>query len=398
MRFTSKRYSDFIPIKTTFIIEQYYTKEYVLYIYQLVQLQQMEAHVLHYINKLLKICCILFSIFLFLFLVVLFTTNYGKELRVTVAESILTSQHPQFAKYTFLSKKELEQLTNQIYNPVWNNNDLSSNENLTAIQIKERKLAPLKIDVEKIVSNGRSKFPFQGYLVTVSNPFNVKLVSQKGSQGEGKGEKIGVMAKRNHALLAVNASGFNDETGRGGGDIATGIVIENGKTVDTNHDSNTAAFVSALTKEGIMLTGKYSTQYLLDKHVVSAAGFMPQLIVNGKKMITGGDGGWGSAPRTVMAQKKDGTILFLVIDGRQAHSIGATLRECQDILYEQGAINAMAMDGGSSSTLYLCGEIKNSPSTLSHEDRFLPNAWIVTVNPNQQVEITVDGKRVESKD
>ncbi|MEB8751760.1 phosphodiester glycosidase family protein, partial [Bacillus cereus] len=69
----------------------------------------------------------MFSIFLFLFLVVLFTTNYGKELRVTVAESILTSQHPQFAKYTFLSKKELEQLTNQIYNPVWKNNDLSSN-------------------------------------------------------------------------------------------------------------------------------------------------------------------------------------------------------------------------------------------------------------------------------
>lgn len=368
-----------------------------MYIYQLVKLQQVEGHILHYLKKFLKRYFILFLLFLFLGLGVLFATNYGKELRVTVAESILTSQHPQFAKYTLLSKKELKQLTNQIYNPVWNNNDLSSNENLTAMQIKERKLAPLKIDVEKIVSNGSSKFPFQGYLVTVSNPFNVKLVSQQGSQGEGKGEKIGVIAKRNHALVAVNASGFNDETGRGGGDIATGIAIENGTAVNTTHDPNTDAFVAALTKEGTMLTGKYSTQQLLDKHVVSAAGFMPQLIVNGEKMITSGDGGWGSAPRTVMAQKKDGTILFLVIDGRQAHSIGATLRECQDILYEQGAINAMAMDGGSSSTLYLWGEIKNSPSTLSHEDRFLPNAWIVTANPNQKVEITVAGKRVESK-
>ncbi len=46
------------------------------------------------------------------------------------------------------------------------------------------------------------------------------------------------MAKRNHALVAVNASGFADETGRGGGNVATGIVIENGKAIDTNMDRN----------------------------------------------------------------------------------------------------------------------------------------------------------------
>ncbi|WP_144496037.1 phosphodiester glycosidase family protein, partial [Bacillus thuringiensis] len=113
--------------------------------------------------------------------------------------------------------------------------------------------------------------------------------------------------------------------------------------------------ITGLTKFGQMITGNYSTQQLLDKQVVSAAGFMPQLIVNGEKMITEGDGGWGSAPRSIMDQKEDGTIMFLVIDGRQTHSIGATLKECQDILYEKGAINAMAMDGGSSATLYLGG-------------------------------------------
>ena len=32
------------------------------------------------------------------------------------------------------------------------------------------------------------------------------------------------------------------------------------------------------------------------------------------------------------------------------------------------------MDGGSSATLYLGGKVINSPSTLSHEDRYLPNA------------------------
>ncbi len=83
-------------------------------------------------------------------------------------------------------------------------------------------------------------------------------------------------------------------------------------------------------------------------------------------------------------KKKTDPLCFLIIDGRQAHSIGATLKECQDILYEKGAINAMAMDGGSSATLYLLGSIENSPSTLSHKDRYLPNAWIITAKPKQK--------------
>ncbi|PFB58456.1 phosphodiester glycosidase family protein, partial [Bacillus cereus] len=197
--------------------------------------------------------------------------------------------------------------------------------------------------------------------------------------------------------VAVNASGFADETGRGGGNVATGIVIENGKAIDTNMDRNALTIITGLTKFGQMITGNYSTQQLLDKQVVSAAGFMPQLIVNGEKMITEGDGGWGSAPRSIMAQKEDGTIMFLVIDGRQTHSIGATLKECQDILYEKGAINAMAMDGGSSATLYLGGKVINSPSTLSHEDRYLPNAWVVTANQKQKIKMTIDGRKIDTK-
>lgn len=40
--------------------------------------------------------------------------------------------------------------------------------------------------------------------------------------------------------------------------------------------------------------------------------FGPPLIVDGQKMITDGDGGWGIGPRTAIGQKKDGTVIFLV--------------------------------------------------------------------------------------
>ncbi|TKI85319.1 phosphodiester glycosidase family protein, partial [Bacillus cereus] len=51
---------------------------------------------------------------------------------------------------------------------------------------------------------------------------------------------------------------------------------------------------------------------------------------------------------------------------------------------------------GSSATLYLGGKVINSPSTLSHEDRYLPNAWVVTANQKQKIQMTIDGEKVDS--
>ena len=64
-----------------------------------------------------------------------------------------------------------------------------------------------------------------------------------------------------------------------------------------------------------MVSGEFSANQLLNKNVVSAAGFMPQLIVNGEKMITN-DGGWGYGPRSIMAQKKMDRLCFssLMVD------------------------------------------------------------------------------------
>lgn len=62
-------------------------------------------------------------------------------------------------------------------------------------------------------------------------------------------------------------------------------------------------------------------------------------------------GARASPPRTAIGQKRDGTILLLVIDGRQSGGIlGATLLDVQNILYSQGAWNAANLDGGSVGT------------------------------------------------
>ena len=69
------------------------------------------------------------------------------------------------------------------------------------------------------------------------------------------------------------------------------------------------------------------------------------------------------APRTAVAVSPNGTTLWLaVVDGWQSASLGLTASELGVFLRDQGAGMAMALDGGSSSTLVLDGTVISSPS------------------------------------
>jgi hypothetical protein len=69
------------------------------------------------------------------------------------------------------------------------------------------------------------------------------------------------------------------------------------------------------------------------------------------------------APRTAIAVSADGNTLWLaVVDGWQAGSLGLTASELAAFLRDRGAGMALAVDGGSSSTLVLDGNVISSPS------------------------------------
>ena len=67
---------------------------------------------------------------------------------------------------------------------------------------------------------------------------------------------------------------------------------------------------------------------------------------------------------------------MLVIDGRQIHSTGATYQDMTDIMLDYGAVNAINMDGGSSSLMYYKGAYLNSGVVLTGS-RKMPTAFIV---------------------
>ena len=68
-------------------------------------------------------------------------------------------------------------------------------------------------------------------------------------------------------------------------------------------------------------------------------------------------------PRTAIGQLADGRILMVVVDGRQSgYSVGMTTFEMALTMVRLGAVRAMQLDGGGSSTLAFEGTVLNSPS------------------------------------
>lgn len=67
-------------------------------------------------------------------------------------------------------------------------------------------------------------------------------------------------------------------------------------------------------------------------------------------------------PRSAIGVTKDGTVLIVAVDGRQALSRGMSLPELARTLKDLGAINAVNLDGGGSTCLSVRGIVINCPS------------------------------------
>jgi len=73
-------------------------------------------------------------------------------------------------------------------------------------------------------------------------------------------------------------------------------------------------------------------------------------------------------PRTAVAKLKDGKFLMVTVDGRQeGYSVGMNLNELAAFFVEMGAADAMNLDGGGSTTMFLDGKIVNRPSDKEGE-------------------------------
>lgn len=219
---------------------------------------------------------------------------------------------------------------------------------------------------------------FSGKIMTISDP--TKIAVGYSLQGSKPDKTTSEIAKKFDAVAAIDAGMFNAPE-PGNSDIsAAGFIIKDGGVVYSNSkdvkDENCMVNTACFNDKGVLIVGKHSLAQLKSMGAKDAIESGPAVIVNGNPVIKDGDGGMGVAPRTAIGQKKDGTVIMLVIDGRSKESIGATIKNVQDILLRYEAYNAVLLDGGSSSTMYYDGKIINNPCS-SDGERVIPSIFMV---------------------
>ncbi|MCC6483303.1 MAG: phosphodiester glycosidase family protein [Armatimonadetes bacterium] len=87
-----------------------------------------------------------------------------------------------------------------------------------------------------------------------------------------------------------------------------------------------------------------------------------QVFENSQKAGFGASFAKSRHPRTAVGVTKTGSVLLLVVDGRQTVSRGASLAELAQIMMDRGCVQAINLDGGGSSSLVVEDLVINTPS------------------------------------
>lgn len=234
-------------------------------------------------------------------------------------------------------------------------------------------------DLFKLIRINEGKF--KGWLTAIYDPSDVDLaVSDKLGRA---GKSVNSLTRDNGGIVGINGGGFEDLDGWGNGSIPYGAIIKDGQLV-WQHSGGSGGLIGFTKDHKMYLTYKTPQEAIADG-MDDAVEFGPFLIVNGNVSKIHGDGGWGTAPRTVIAQRKDGVVLFLVIDGRMpGYSVGATMNDIIEVLQRYKAYNAANLDGGASTTMSMNGKLWNNPYVGGeYGGRTVSNAWIVTNTQNK---------------
>ena len=101
--------------------------------------------------------------------------------------------------------------------------------------------------------------------------------------------------------------------------------------------------------------------------VSDAIGGGPLLVKDGQPVPSAGEAFTSSQlhprnPRTAVGQLADGRILLVAVDGRSGGSAGVRISQLARQLVRLGAVTAMALDAGGSTTMAFDGALLNQPS------------------------------------
>lgn len=136
--------------------------------------------------------------------------------------------------------------------------------------------------------------------------------------------------------------------------------------------------------KNLSLEINYPEEFRNSNHIIGAG---PYLIRNEKiyvditeeKLTAVG----GKNPRSAIGYTKDNSLIIVAVDGREKTSVGMTLNQLANLMKSLGCTNAMNFDGGSSTVMYVAGNVVNSPANSGGVP--ISNALLVLEKKNQSI-------------
>lgn len=291
------------------------------------------------------------------------------KIEITAPQSNKTEEELFYEKFWDVDKTKLETYMSDKGISTYKNlliENLNGNVNITTTFGETIKVLDAENNLLIVEVTGQQ---YKGLLAIIKNPAQVTVA--KSTALGSRGNLITKFAEDNHALVAINASGFADEEFKGTGGRVVGSMVLDG--VEYGNPSGDLKFFG-FKQDNKLYIENYNAQSIVNyKWGIQ---FSPALIVDGAKYVQG-TFGYGLQPRSAVGQTMSGEFLMLIIDGRQVgHSIGATVNDLAEIMLRHKAYQAMNLDGGSSSIMNYKGKTINKPSSKNSLGRYLPNAFI----------------------
>ncbi len=304
----------------------------------------------------------------------------AKELFAT---TILETGQLKFLANVFLSKDELQKIVDK--NSL-QDMDVEVDENLINTEgNKEKEL----IEIHNVSGDG-----FEGTMMVVNDPSKISLATTYPWSEYGK--ELGVIVDEAGAIAGVNGGIYYSSGNKGGRPY--GVTVSNGEIQDITlgwsglyligFDENNLLRIISLegmnksAVEKMVKEEKIRDAISFQEESSDANNHFVKLIINGEKRELSGKGS-GQNPRTAIGQRKDGSVLILVTDGRGKNGhLGATASDLIEIMAEYGAVNAANVDGGSSSSLYYNKKYLRTSVTFYYTNSSwrLPTAFVVKDN------------------
>lgn len=301
----------------------------------------------------------------------------AQELFVT---TILETGQLKFLANIFMSDEDIQEIVNK--NSL---KEMDSEVDGNLINVGESTDKEL-IEIYKVSGNN-----YEGTMMVINDPSKISLATTY--PWSEYGMELDKLVTDAQAIAGINGGLYYSDANKGGRPL--GVTVSNGEIQDMSLGATGLHLIGFDNKnilriidisnmnreeiENLIETEGIRDAVSFQEEASDSNNHFVKLIINGEARELNGMGS-GANPRTAIGQREDGSVLFLVTDGRGKNGhLGATAADLIEVMSEYGAVNAANIDGGSSSTMYYNGAYLMTSVTFyySNSSWRLPTAFVV---------------------